>query len=192
MTPTTDKRQTRTACSLLASGRRHLPCPNVAYRLHFGRPSIRCTDMAAVNPRRITGRWITGVALYIHTLSSTYLGVNEHGHDVFDIVRSEFGELLVRLKYKGDRNAAPEIIAAAVKYLGPSPQVRSDHSGTAIDCACSSTRDHPGERHRRRARRSCDRLHHDDARGHATEGNHRPETPPGTVGRASRRRPYSH
>ena len=75
--------------------------------------------MAAINPRRITGRWIKGVALDTHTISSTYLGINEHGHDVFDTVRSELGELLVRLKYKGDQSAAPEIIATAVKYLEP-------------------------------------------------------------------------
>ena len=75
--------------------------------------------MAAINPRRITGRWLRGVALDIHTISSTYLGVNEYGHDVFDTVRSELGELLYRLKNRGDQSAAPEIIATAVKYLEP-------------------------------------------------------------------------
>ena len=74
--------------------------------------------MAAINPRRITGRWIRG-AFDIHTISSTYIGVNEYGHDVFDTVRSELGELLVRLKYRGDQSAAPEIISTAVKYLEP-------------------------------------------------------------------------
>jgi competence protein ComFC len=76
--------------------------------------------MATINPQRITGRWLKGIALDIHTVSSTYLGVNEHGHDVFNTVRSELGELLVRLKYRGDQNdAAPEIIDTAVKYLEP-------------------------------------------------------------------------
>ncbi len=45
--------------------------------------------------------------------------MNEHGHDIFDTVRSELGELLVRLKYKGDQSVALEIIAAAVKFLEP-------------------------------------------------------------------------
>jgi competence protein ComFC len=75
--------------------------------------------MAVINPQRIRGRWIKGIALDIHTISSTYIGVNEHGHDVFDTVRSELGELLVRLKYKGDQSAAAEIISTAVGYLGP-------------------------------------------------------------------------
>jgi competence protein ComFC len=75
--------------------------------------------MAAINPQRIRGRWVKGIALDIHTIKSTYLGVDEHGHDIFDTVRSELGELLVRLKYRGDQSAAPEIIAAAVRYLEP-------------------------------------------------------------------------
>ena len=75
--------------------------------------------MAAIHPRRITGRWVRGVALDVHTISSIYKGVNEHGHDIFDTVRSELGELLVRLKYKGDQSVALEIIASAVKFLEP-------------------------------------------------------------------------
>jgi hypothetical protein len=47
------------------------------------------------------------------------MGVNEFGRDVFDTVRSELGELLVRLKYRGDQSAAPEIIATAADYLRP-------------------------------------------------------------------------
>jgi competence protein ComFC len=75
--------------------------------------------MAAINPRRITGNWQSGVALDIHTISSTYLGVNEHGHDVYDTKRSELGELLYRLKYGGDMSAAQEIIETASNYLKP-------------------------------------------------------------------------
>ena len=61
--------------------------------------------MSAINPRKIAGRWIEGVALDLHTISSIYVGVNEHGRDMFDTKRSELGELLVRLKYKGDQSA---------------------------------------------------------------------------------------
>src|SRR5215510_5780555 len=76
--------------------------------------------MAAINPRRITGKWTSGFALDIHTLSSIHLGVNEHGHDVFETKRSELGELLYRLKYGADKSAASEIVAAAVAFLKPS------------------------------------------------------------------------
>ena len=71
--------------------------------------------MAAIHLQKITGQWTKGVALD----RSTYVGVNEHGRDVYDTVRSELGELLVRLKYRGDRSAAPEIIATAAQYLRP-------------------------------------------------------------------------
>lgn len=73
--------------------------------------------MTAINPQKIVGKWRSGVALDIHTLSSTYLGVNEYGHDVYDTKRSEIGELLYRLKYNSDRNAADEIIRTAAAYL---------------------------------------------------------------------------
>lgn len=72
---------------------------------------------AATNPRRIVGNWISGRALDIHTVSSTHLGLNESGHDVFDTKRSELGELLYRMKYHGDLSAAPEIVEAAVAFL---------------------------------------------------------------------------
>ena len=76
--------------------------------------------MAVVNPKQIFGKWVSGYALDIHTLSSIHLGINEYGHDVFDTKRSELGELLYQLKYRGDRAAAAEIVAAAVAFLKPS------------------------------------------------------------------------
>ncbi len=58
--------------------------------------------MAAINPQRITGRWLNGIALDVHTISSTHVGMNDQGHDIFETVRSDLGELLVRLKYRGN------------------------------------------------------------------------------------------
>jgi competence protein ComFC len=75
--------------------------------------------MAAINPKKLTGNWHSGVALDIHTISSTYLGVNEHGHEIYDNKRSELGGLLYRLKYRGDMSAAREIIDTASIYLKP-------------------------------------------------------------------------
>jgi competence protein ComFC len=76
--------------------------------------------MAAVNPQRINGKWLRGFALDVHTVSSTYLGVNEAGHEVYDTRRSELGELLYRLKYRGDRSVVPEIAAAAAPMIARS------------------------------------------------------------------------
>lgn len=72
---------------------------------------------AAIRPRRIVGSWKLGYALDIHTISSTHVGVNEHGHDVFDTKRTELGELLYRLKYRGDLSAVPEIVGAITAFL---------------------------------------------------------------------------
>ena len=75
--------------------------------------------MAKINPQRIIGKWQSGIALDLHTLSSIYLGVNEFGHEVYDTTRSELGELLYRLKYKGDMAAAQQIVDAAATFLAP-------------------------------------------------------------------------
>lgn len=72
---------------------------------------------AEMNPTRIFGNWKSGYALDMHTISSTYLGMNDFGHDVFDNKRSYLGELLYRLKYREDPSAAPGIIEAAVAFL---------------------------------------------------------------------------
>lgn len=76
--------------------------------------------MATINPQVITGRWVKGIAMDIHTISSTPAGPNEYGHMMFHTTRSELGELLYQLKNRGDQNAAPEIISTAVQYLRPS------------------------------------------------------------------------
>lgn len=75
--------------------------------------------MAAINRQKIYGNWVSGVALDVHTVSSVHLGINELGHDVFDTTRSELGELLYRLKYRGDKSAAQEIIDTTAAYLKP-------------------------------------------------------------------------
>jgi competence protein ComFC len=71
------------------------------------------------DPKSLDGRWVKGVALDVHTISSTHVGVDQYGRDQFETEYSPLGELLYRLKYKGDASAAPEIVAAAVKFLRP-------------------------------------------------------------------------
>lgn len=81
--------------------------------------------MAKSNPIKISGEWTSGYALDVHTLSSTYLGINEAGHEVYDTQRSELGELLYRLKYRSDKSAADEIIKTVAAFIQPRP-LRSD------------------------------------------------------------------
>lgn len=72
-----------------------------------------------INPIAITGNWKSGVALDLHTKSSTPIGYNDFGYMQFETVRSEIAELLYRLKYTGDRSAAGPIIETAAAFLEP-------------------------------------------------------------------------
>ncbi len=73
--------------------------------------------MITLHPIKLTGDWQEGFALDVHTISSTFLGYDEYGHEVFDTQRSEIGELLYQLKYKADKTAINEIVAAVSKFL---------------------------------------------------------------------------
>ena len=70
-----------------------------------------------INPIKIEGRWRSGVALDLHTTSSTPIGYNEYGHMQFDTVRPEIAELLYRLKNRADRDAAGPIIETVANFL---------------------------------------------------------------------------
>lgn len=70
-----------------------------------------------INPIEIKGQWTSGVALDLHTTSSTPIGYNEFGHMQFETVRPEIAELLYRLKNRADREAAGPIIETAANFL---------------------------------------------------------------------------
>lgn len=67
---------------------------------------------------KIHGNWKKGIALDLHTKSSDYLGVDEFGHDRFETIRTEMGELVYKLKYKSDLSVVPQIVNAIVKIGG--------------------------------------------------------------------------
>lgn len=73
----------------------------------------------AVRPQRIYGVWTAGAVLDVHTIRSTHIGVNELGHDIYETERSEIGELLYRLKFRGDVSAVDLIVSAAERFLRP-------------------------------------------------------------------------
>ena len=72
-----------------------------------------------INPIKIEGHWHSGVALDLHTTSSTPIGPNQFGHMQFDTVRPEIAELLYRLKNRADNDAAGPIIETAANFLAP-------------------------------------------------------------------------
>ncbi|AZO57664.1 ComF family protein [Mesorhizobium sp. M8A.F.Ca.ET.208.01.1.1] len=73
--------------------------------------------MVKINPIKIEGRWHSGIALDLHTTSSTPTGPNEFGHMQFDTVRPEIAELLFRLKNRADKDAAGPIIESTANFL---------------------------------------------------------------------------
>jgi competence protein ComFC len=70
-----------------------------------------------IHPKEIKGSWDSGYVLDLHTISSTMIGYNEFGHPEFDTQRSPLGELVYRLKYRGDKNALPSIVEAVVAFV---------------------------------------------------------------------------
>lgn len=73
--------------------------------------------MAQVHPRKIEGAWVDGYVLDLHSTGSTLLGHNEYGHPEFETHRTEMGELLYRLKYRGEASALTEILDAAEEFI---------------------------------------------------------------------------
>jgi competence protein ComFC len=67
---------------------------------------------------KLNGNWKIGFAHDVHTLSSTYMGVNEYGRDRWDTTRSEMGELVYQLKYQNNRFAITKIVDLLSKYKG--------------------------------------------------------------------------
>jgi len=70
-----------------------------------------------IHPKEIKGSWDRGYVLDAHTISSTMIGYNEFGHPEFDTVRSPLGELVYRLKYRGDKVAIAPIVQAIIGFM---------------------------------------------------------------------------
>ena len=70
-----------------------------------------------INPEKLYGTWNEGFALDLHTISSEFIEYDNNGIPKFDSKRSYVGELLYKLKYKNDINAADEIVAVALPFL---------------------------------------------------------------------------
>lgn len=73
--------------------------------------------MANFQQRLIIGKWREGYALDLHTLASIFIGHDEFGHPRFDNRYSEIGELLYKLKYRGDQSVVDEIADAATTMM---------------------------------------------------------------------------
>ncbi len=70
-----------------------------------------------IDPKEIKGAWDAGYVLDKHTISSTMIGHNEFGYPEFDTHRSPLGELIYKLKYKGDKAVLPAIVESAATVI---------------------------------------------------------------------------
>lgn len=70
-----------------------------------------------INPIKLIGEWDEGYALDRHTISSIPLGEDVYGHMQFETRRSELGELVYGLKYKGKYNDLQNIMDGIKPFL---------------------------------------------------------------------------
>jgi len=70
-----------------------------------------------INPIKLDGIWTEGYALDKHTISSEFLGTDEYGHNQFNTIRSDIGQLLYELKYKANIEKVVEIISLIKPFL---------------------------------------------------------------------------
>jgi len=72
-----------------------------------------------VSLRQIRGPWDEGWVLDKHSVSSVYLGDDEHGHPQFNTTRTEVGEATYQLKYRQDWAQAKPLAQAVVDNICP-------------------------------------------------------------------------
>ena len=70
-----------------------------------------------LHPTVMLGAWDDGRILDAHVSRSEFLGYSEYGHPQFETTRTELGELLYQLKYRGDRSVVHLIARAAYDFI---------------------------------------------------------------------------
>lgn len=70
-----------------------------------------------IDPKMITGNWKHGWALDQHTIRSTTSASDSIGHSTFDTERTEIGEALYKLKYRGDRAQVEPIAQTVANFI---------------------------------------------------------------------------
>jgi len=70
-----------------------------------------------IKPTEIKGNWDKGFVLDRHVISSTPRGENVYGHMQYDTIRTELGELLYHLKYRGKLGNIGDILKLIKPFL---------------------------------------------------------------------------
>jgi predicted amidophosphoribosyltransferase len=72
-----------------------------------------------VSLRELHGPWDCGWALDKHTIGSVCIGRDEDGRPIFDTERTEIGEAVYRLKYRGELTQAVPLAQAVAANICP-------------------------------------------------------------------------
>lgn len=91
------------------------------------------------NPAQVEGAWRRGWTLDLHTVSSVLIGYSASGREQFDTKRSELGELVYQLKYKGKSQAAEQIAAIMAEFFSDKPTLVS-HIDLVVPVPASASR----------------------------------------------------
>ncbi len=73
--------------------------------------------MININPIELQGNWEKGFALDLHTLESVHVGDSPSGHPLFDTKRTGLGDLVFRLKNRGDKSVIGDIVNTVSTFL---------------------------------------------------------------------------
>ncbi len=79
-----------------------------------------------ISPRELQGNWDKGYALDIHTISSVYVGDNQYGYPEYETIRTDLGETIFQMKYRGDYSKIPVVANLAAQFV-------FEHFGREID-----------------------------------------------------------
>lgn len=72
-----------------------------------------------VNLKQLVGNWEKGFALDKHAVSSTFIGYNEAGYPEYDTLRTEVGEALYQMKYRGDLEQSKKLAQEIYEKIYP-------------------------------------------------------------------------
>ncbi|MFC0266463.1 ComF family protein [Kushneria aurantia] len=89
-----------------------------------------------VNIRQIAGNWDAGYVLDKHSLHSEVVGQNALGYPVWNTTRTEAGEALFQLKYRGDFSQVESLAAELSESIYP----RFDRVGLIVPMPASNFR----------------------------------------------------
>ncbi len=70
-----------------------------------------------IHPRRIKGLWKEGWVLDYHSEHSEFVGHDAYGHPKYETTRTPVGELLYRLKYRGNQEVVGELVQVAAGFV---------------------------------------------------------------------------